>query len=38
MFEARMAFVFAASDEGIMQLAEEEQRRQEALNDEFLDL
>jgi hypothetical protein len=33
-----MDFVFGASDEGIKQLSEEEQRRQEALNDQFLDL
>jgi hypothetical protein len=37
-FEQRMNFIFGASNEGIKQLAEEEQRRQEALNDEVLDL
>jgi hypothetical protein len=37
-FERRLDFIFGASDEGIKQLAEEEQRRQEALNDGFLEL
>jgi hypothetical protein len=36
--EARMAFIFGASDECIKQVAEDEQRLQEALNDQFLDL
>lgn len=37
-FEARMSFIFGASDESLKHLADEEQKCQEAANDEFLEI